>query len=168
MVVIQEKLEASQCVKCAASKDPAVRLFILGGMLIAFGAWCFNDAFLAGKYDLPEAPKINDLLTYWFNHGGAVAFPVLGIIPLAMGVLSLRRKVVADAEGIGYVGKAAILWSAVTKMDTSRWKSKGILVLHASDGRKFTLDEWKLDKRNFRDLIAMVERHVAPAEEKVS
>ena len=114
-------------------------------------------------FPLPPKPSINETLGYWFNHGGAIVFPVLALIPLVMVALYLRRRLVADAEGIGYVGKDKIAWDTVEKLDTSRWESKGILVIRATGDVSLSLDEWKLDKKTFRDLIALVENSV-PAE----
>ena len=151
-------------VECAAAKDPAVRLFIGAAGLLGFGGWCFYDAFLAGgEYStLPANATLNQMLGYWFNHGGAILFPILALIPLVLAALFLRRRIVADAEGIGYVGKDKIAWDTVEKLDTSRWESKGILVIRAAGDASLTLDEWKLDKKHFRDLIALVENSVPP------
>ena len=150
-------------VECAPAKDPAVRLFIGAAGLLGFGGWCFYDAFIAESFPLPADPTINETLGYWFNHGGAIVFPVLAVIPLVMAALYLRRRLVADAEGIGYVGKDKIAWDRIEKLDTSLWESKGVLVIRAAGGASLSLDEWKLDKKNFRDLIALVE-HSAPPE----
>jgi len=151
-------------IECAPAKDPAVRLFIGAAGLLGFGAWCFYDAFISGgEYStLPPDPTINQILGYWFNHGGAILFPILALIPLVLGALYLRRRLVADAEGIGYVGKDKIAWGDVEQLDTALWESKGILVIRAAGGVSLSLDEWKLDKKHFRDLIALVERSVPP------
>jgi hypothetical protein len=151
-------------IECPAAKDPAVRLFIGAAGLLGFGAWCFYDAFLSGgEYStLPPDATINQTLGYWFNHGGGILFPVLALIPLALAARFLRRRIVADAEGIGYAGKDKIAWDTVEKLDTSRWASKGILVIRAAGDVSLSLDEWKLDKKTFRDLIALVENSVPP------
>lgn len=149
-------------VECAAARDPAIRVFVIAAMLIGFGAWCFYDAYVKGSYPADKVETFNDALSYWFNHAGAFVFPALGLIPLVMGAAMLRRRVVADGEGIGFAGKARIAWGDVTRLDASRWDPKGILVLISADDAKLVLDEWKLDKTNFRTLVAFVEQHVPP------
>lgn len=148
-----------QTVEAPAARDPAVRKFILSAMLLAFGLWCVNDLH---KYPYkPAAENFNAFAGWLFNHTGAVALPIAGLIVLAIGLLQLRRKLLADADGIGYVGKPKIAWKSITKVDASALQSKGVLVLHHGQDGKLTLDSWKL--QNFRDLVAYVESHV-PAE----
>jgi len=81
-----------------------------------------------------------------------------GAFALVWGIRFLLRRLVADAEGIGYVGGTKVRWSDVTELDASILKSKQILCLRHGGGRKFVLDAWKLE--NFRDLVAVVEAHV--------
>jgi len=139
-----------------------VRLFILAGMLIAFGAYCFVDAYIRGRFPYPENGDLNDFIGYYLNHVGGIVLPILGLVPLVWAIVFLRRVLVADDEGIGYVGKDRIPWAAVQSLDTSKFAEKGILRLrYRSDGRDATLvlDRWKL--RNFQPLVALVESKVA-------
>ena len=149
-------------VRCPAAKDPAVRVFIVTAMLIGIGVWCAADA-LSGKYQKPEVwdfKHINEIAGYLFNHFTPwIALPV-GILLLIVGVRMLRRVLLADSQGIGYVGKDRLAWDRIEKLDASRLKGKGILHLAGKDGRKLTLDSWKL--KNFRDLVAFVESHLPP------
>ncbi len=145
-------------VKCQPSKDPAVRLFILAAMLIGFGIYCFVDAYILDKY--PYKPLDEDLSAWcnWaLNHFGAFVFTAMGLVPFIWGIAFLRKRLVADEEGIGYEGKQKIEWGRIEQLDASQLKAKGILYLHY-DGRKLKLDSWKL--RNFRELVAWVENHV--------
>lgn len=146
-------------VECPASKDPAVRLFILAGMMLVFGLWCFWDAFVGGKYPYPDDGNINQVMKHYFNHGGGIILPLGGLIPLVWGILALRRRLVADAEGIGYVGKDRVAWQSVTRLDATLLQEKGILKLHHGAGRPLALDSWKL--QNFKALVAFIESHVS-------
>ena len=150
-------------VECPAAKDPAVRLFIVAAMLIGFGIWCFIDR---GKYHWNPKGDLNEKFGYILNHGGAVVLPIAGLVPLVWGILFLRRRLVADEEGIGYAGKEKIPWSAVTGLDSSRLEAKGILYLQYGPGgrRRLVLDEWKL--KNFRALVRLVESKVSRTEEQ--
>ncbi|MCK4625098.1 MAG: hypothetical protein KAV00_07305 [Phycisphaerae bacterium] len=146
-------------VECLATREPAVRLFIVAGILIGFGLWCAFDVHVKKKYEWKENANTSEVFSYWFNHGGAVVFPLLGLIPLGMAVVSLRRKLLADDEGIGYVGKKKIPWSAVSSLDAAKLADKGIIHLHyKTDGTEgiLTLDGWKL--QNFRSLVQLVEK----------
>jgi len=150
---------APASVECRAAKDPAVRLLILAAMLLGYGAYCFVDAYIR---HLPEKTEtINDVLKYWLNHGGGIVLPLLGIVVLVKAVAFLRRKLIADETGIGYVGKDKIGWEEVTSLDTSKFEKKGVLGLRYSRGGKegtLVLDSWKLN--NFRELLKLVEAKV--------
>ncbi len=106
--------------------------------------------------------NISDVFSYWFNHGGAIAFPLMGLIPLGLGAVALRRKLVADDEGIGYTCKEKISWDKVRSLDSAKLADKGILRLHyeSDHGEKtLVLDSWKL--QNFRSLVQLVENKVS-------
>lgn len=150
--------QAPQRVRCPAARDPAVRLFILAAMLIGFGAWCFLEGVVWGKYPYrPIGEDINAWAKYVLNvYGGFVLIP-LGLVAAIWGIAFLRRTLVADEEGIGYEGKQRIPWAQVTRLDASRLKDKGLLELHHDDGT-LTLDSWKL--QNFQELVRLVEARV--------
>ena len=88
----------------------------------------------------------------------------LGVLLVIVGIRMLRRVLVADSAGIGYLGKDKLPWDQIDKLDASQFKNKGILILLAGEGartRRLKLDSWKL--KNFRDLVAFVEAHVPSA-----
>lgn len=151
-------------VECPPARDPAVRLFIFAGMLLAFGIWCFIDAFVRGKYPLPAEAftwkKINLFFAPYFNHIGGIVLPLGGLVPLAMAVRFLTRKLVADEAGIGYAGATQTPWHAVTRLDAGDLRDKGILRLETAAAKPVVLDSWKLE--NFKALVAFVEQHVPP------
>ena len=142
-------------VECRTSRDAAVRTFILAAMLIGAGIWCWSD-----PREPPEAwdlKNINDAAAYVLNNWGPYLFMPVGLIFAIRGILFLNRRIIADGEGIGYVGKK-IAWSEITGLDATRLEAKGILLLHYGQGKTLTLDSWKL--QNFRDLVAFIETHV--------
>jgi len=147
--------EGPQRVECPATKDPAVRRFIVAAMFIGMAIWCLTDQ---QKYPSEWSFKnINEVSMYVFNNiGPYVMFPI-GILAGICGVLAMRRVLVADENGIGYAGKKQILWSSVTRLDTSKF-DKGLLRLIYTDGgraRRFTLDDQKL--QNYKALVRLVE-----------
>ncbi len=149
-----------QQIECRATKDPAVRLFIAAGMLLALGIYCFVDAFIRDMYPhKPFAEDMNAWMVWAFNYFGPFVFIPPGLALTIWGVMFLKRKCVADAEGISYAycNKEKLPWSNVTRLDASQIK-KGILDLYYNDDRKLRLDSWKLT--NFKTLIAIVEQNV--------
>jgi hypothetical protein len=148
-------------VECPPARDPAVRLFIFAAMLLAFGVWCFVDSYLGvDKYPMPADGNFSDVAWHYFNHGGAIVMPLAGLIPLWMAVAFLRRKLVADAEGIGYQHRPKVRWESITRLDATELQDKGMLDLHHGAAKPMTLDSWKLT--NFKALVAFVEQHVPP------
>lgn len=155
---------AASRVECAAARDPAIRLLIAAAMLIGMGLWCFLDR---DRYDPPPAwdrKHINEASKYVFNAYGVFVFTPPGVVLAIWTVIFLRRRLLADAEGIGYVGKEKIPWSAIVSLDASQARSKGIVVLHYGEGKKLVLDNWKLT--NFRELISLVESRIPPEKVK--
>ena len=145
-------------IECPPARDPAVRLFIIAGMLLAFGLWCFYDAYIKGSYPYPKDGNVNDLAKYYFNHWGGIILPAGGLIPLIMGLLFLRRKLVADAKGIQAPGRPQIAWTSVKKLDASDLAGKGVLRIEYGGVKPLVLDSWKM--QNFKALVAFVESHV--------
>ncbi len=148
-----------QRVEARATKDPAVRLFIASGMFLAFGLWCIYEAHILGKYEYkPFSEDINAWSSWVLNYCGPFVFIPVGLVLLIWGLVSLRRRVVADDAGIGYAGKNKIAWDAITEIDAGRLKAKGILYLHHGENGILKLDSWKLT--NFRELVTLVEQKV--------
>jgi len=147
-------------VECPPAKDPAVRMFIFAGMLLAFGLWCFYDSFIQGAYPYPEDGNLNEVAKFYFNRVGGIVLPIAGLIPLALALRHLKRKLVATAEGIGYEPGPQLAWGDVTRLDATDLPDKGVLRLEHGAGKPMTLDSWKL--QNFKALVALVEQHVPP------
>jgi hypothetical protein len=153
-----------QRVESNATRDPAIRLGIAAVMLVGMGLWCLHDS---KKYDPPavwDLKHINEASKYAFNTYGVFVFTPPGVVLGLWALRFLRRKLIADQDGIGYVGKEKIPWGNITKLDASQAKSKGILKLHYGDGKILTLDNWKLT--NFRELISLVESKLPPEKMK--
>lgn len=148
-------------VDCPPARDPAVRTFILAAMLVGFGLWCWSD-----RRETPTNwSDFNKVAAYLMNNYGPFVLLPLGMFFAAKGIVMLRRRLVADAEGIGYVGRETIRWADVTAVDASQLASKGILWLEHKGG-KLTLDGWHL--QNFKALVAFVEAHVPPGSIKTA
>ena len=152
-------------VECPAAKDPAVRLFIGMGMALAFGLWCIYEVFIVRKYTWEPAGDINAKATYLFNLVCAILLPIVALVLLLLALRFMKRVLVADDEGIGYVGGEKLAWSDVKGLDTEKFADKGILrLIHEGPGgeQRLTLDGWKL--QNFKALVALVESKVKPGD----
>ena len=148
-------------VECAPTTEPAVRWFIFAAITIGAAIYCWLDR---GNYPAPETwdlDHINEITGHLFNHYGPYLFAPLGLLAIAMAVVHLRSRLIADEEGIGYAGKQKHTWDQVKKLDVSALKAKGILYLTLDDGSEMKLDSWKL--QNFRDLVALIEKKVPGA-----
>jgi len=145
-------------VECPAAKDPAVRMFILAGLLAGIGVWCLTD--LREPPAAWDMQHINEAASYLLNNWGPVVMFPGAAVAAVWAVLFLRRKCVADEEGIcyAYFGKDKLPWGEVQELDASKLKDKQILYLRYGKGATLTLDAWKM--QNFRDLVAFVETHV--------
>ena len=69
----------------------------------------------------------------------------LAAIIIALGVLRNRRRTLEwdETQMCGSLtGGRPLAFADVDRLDTRRWESKGILVVHAKDGRRVTLDAW--------------------------
>lgn len=151
--------DAPAGVECRPSKDPAVRLFIGAAASIAVAIWCLTD--LRAVPDDWSLKNINATAGFLFNNVGPFFLFPAGVVLAVWGLVFLRRKLVADQAGLGYVGKEKIPWTDITSLDVAKFKKKGILGLrYTRDGKEktFVLDSWKLD--NFRQLIQLVEAKV--------
>lgn len=140
--------QSTGAVVCPATKDPSVRLFIVAGFAIFFGLYCDHDAFVLKKYS-------TDSSNYVFNATMGIVLPPLGLIPLVYGILMMRRRFVADNEGLGYLGKRKVRWDQLTRMVP---RGKGLLDVHYTvDGEEdlFKLDSWKI--QNFAELVNFIE-----------
>ena len=157
-----ESAPVPEQVTAPASTEPAVRLFIMAAMLLGIGLWCLYDGYFTDQFKSGPPDELNPYLNYAFNRYGPFVFIPVGLVFLVLGLLGMRKTIVADQEGIGYEGKARIPWSNVTGMDASKLKDKGILKLHYHEGGgkvELVLDSYKL--KNFKELVRLVEAKVS-------
>jgi len=151
-------------VECPAEREPAVKLYIIAGLFLALGVYCLVDVQRGAYTYTPfSVQNINAWASWAFNYGGQFVFCLAGLAMAVLATRSLRRVLVADEKGIGYVGGRAIAWEHVEQIDASKLAAKKILTLRAAGNGKLVLDQYKL--QNFRDLVAFIEQQV-PAEKQ--
>jgi len=132
-------------------------MFIVAIMLIGFGAYCAYDAFLATENGEAKYSPEKNAANYYFNVVCGVVLPPAGMVPLIWGLLMLRRKFIADQEGLGYVGKPKVAWSRVNKL-VERGAGQLDVFHDAADGQEagvLQIDSWKL--KHFAELIALID-----------
>ncbi len=145
-------------VESGASRETAVRRYIVAAGLFGFGVYCAIDAFLRGKYPYAAPGEdINAFLGWAFNHVGGVLLPLAGLLLAAWTFWYQRSILVADPEGIGYKGKTRYRWDQVQVFDATKLK-KGVVELTFDGPDSLVIDTLKRD--SFRDLIAVIEDHV--------
>ena len=148
-------------VECRGSNDPFVRRMIIAIMVLAGAVWTIVDHYVMGNYW--KRADFNDNLTYLFNHYLPYVLSPLGVVLLARAIHEHSRRLVADENGIGFLGKEQIAWGRLTRIDAALLASKGLLALHYTPGQGAGEKTLKLDSyyfRDFRDLVAFIERHV--------
>ncbi|MCY2926657.1 MAG: hypothetical protein NT031_14705 [Planctomycetota bacterium] len=147
---------AAERIECKPTKDPVVRLFILAAMLIGFGVYCYLT-----RVEKPTKTITEDLNTYLSWAMGEYLPIVLtppGLLVGVLAVMASKRRLVADGEGIGYVGKEKVAWSAITAVDAARLQTKGLLDIHYGAGKSLLLCDWKLT--DFKPMVAFLEAHL--------
>ena len=151
----QNATDPAARVEAPAAKDPMVRRLIVAAMLLGFALYTIYDHYIQGNYQ--DGADFNVHWKYLFNH----FLPYVIIPPGLAFLIHAGRKIVADAAGIGLAGKAQIAWADISQVDARPLAAKGWLILHYGQTRQLKLDSYAY--KNFRELVAFVERHV-PAE----
>jgi hypothetical protein len=144
-------------VECPTAKDPYIRMLIVGIVMIGWGLLSGYDALVkkdnSGNrvYSLDNKPS-----HFLFNLGMFGLLPPAGIVALVWAQRIRRRRLVADEEGLGYVGREKIAWGRLQRLVP---RGKGLLDVYyaAADGtqRRLKLDSWML--KNFNDLAKFIE-----------
>jgi hypothetical protein len=148
---------ASDHVECPAAMDPCVRMFIVALLMLAYGLYCAYDLFVAtGAEGGPKYSMEKNASIYLYNVACLILVPI-GAVCLAWGVVMVGRKLLADQEGIGFVGQEKVAWQRIYRIVT---RGKGLLDLYykdqeGQDDGVIRLDSWKL--KNFAELVALVE-----------
>lgn len=148
---------ASNRVECRTSRDPYIRLFILGIVMLVWAGFSAYDAVwkLDAQGEQKYSPKHNPA-GFLFNAGMAVVLPPLAVIALIWANRIRRRRLVADDEGLGYLGKQKIAWNRIKRLVP---RGKGLLDVYYEDGngaqQRLKLDSWML--KGFNELVSFIE-----------
>ena len=116
-----------------------------------------DDAYFAEVLHTKKAAAIERQYQFAFLAGLAAA-------AIALGVLRNKRRTLEwDGETMRgtLAGGRPLAFADVESVDWRRWKSKGIIVLRAKDGRRVVLDAW-----HHTGVSALAERLGDPGKKK--
>ncbi len=90
------------------------------------------------------------------------------VLPLGLlfGFLTLRtfaQWVELREDGLHASTGAHIPWEQLVKLDKTRWKSKGIAIVHGREG-SLVLDDWKFDRDTTEVILRTVEENAQAAQ----
>ncbi len=95
---------------------------------------------------------------WWAGGAGAI-----GLISLAVWMSQKGTVVKSDAESVTTTGNIRVPYSAITQVDRTKWKSKGLAyVRYSLNGRegRFKLDDAKHDPKALDIILADIVSHV--------
>ena len=104
----------------------------------------------------------SDMSIYTQYICAAISMPI-GLLFLISFIRAGGRWIETNEGGLHTNGGQHADWAAVTSIDKSRWKSKGIAVVIYHDGRsrrRITLDDWKYERDPIAAMLAEVEAHL--------
>jgi hypothetical protein len=100
---------------------------------------------------------------------------VMALITLPIGlyftyafIRSLSRSVTMDDEGLKTNAGKRASWQAIKDVDRTRWKTKGIAVVHyeGPDGKgSITLDDWKFEEAPTRSIMKAIDERLGYVEQ---
>jgi hypothetical protein len=96
---------------------------------------------------------------------GFVLLP-LGVVMAVGFVRHVGRWVEADDAGLTASWGPKIAWDQITRLDKTRWKSKGIAyVYYRSDAgeKRLKLDDWEYEREPMTRIEQHVEQHIDPS-----
>jgi len=140
---------ADERVECGAGLERIIRWLVVVGLCLGFGIYSIWELY-TGEQTVEKSAS-----NYWFTVACAVILTPLGLVLLGIVGFMARRRLVADAEGLGYVGAEKVGWDQVTKLVA---RGKGLMDVHYTDEGEedvLELDSYKL--KGFDRLVQFIE-----------
>jgi hypothetical protein len=126
-----------------------------------FDAWYDYTEEHGFKAMNPGPPKSEQEILMQFVFAGVAAVP--GIVFLAFLILSLRRWVKMDEEGVSNSQGQQVAFDDIATLDKTRWKKKGIAhIIFEKDGerQRLLLDDWKFETKPIEVILREVESRI--------
>lgn len=127
--------------KIALNREYAMRHLGVTGLFSGLACWFLYDAVFVYP-NLPNDGTHHTTVEFQYSFAALLA---LAAIVIGFRVwLNAKATLEWDDEKMWGTKtlNTPLLFADVAKVDDSRWRKKGILVLHAKDGRRVTLDAW--------------------------
>lgn len=110
--------------------------------------------------DRPKETSDSDILTQYLMMAGSL---IVGLPFLYGFIRTYTRWVASDAQGLRASGGKVAPWPSITRLDSTRWKTKGIAYVHyennGKDGR-ILLDDWKFEREPIVEIYGEVHEHL--------
>ena len=123
---------------------------------------------LADRNGLVTDPPSQNQWNIGFQYLMCVIVGPIGVYFAVQYVLTWRRWIAADAEGLSTSWGPKPAYAALTGLNKERWKAKGIAVVRYRGPdqreRKLVLDDWKYDAPATRNILLGVEAHLSDAQ----
>ncbi len=113
----------------------------------------------------PTMREDKDIFTQKLLAG--ITAPV-GLYFMATFLLSMGRWIEADEDGVRTRSGKATDYASIKSIDKSRWKTKGIAVVHYdSNGQsgQITLDDWKFDREPIKRILEAIDERMPGGEQ---
>ncbi len=84
----------------------------------------------------------------------------VGLYFMVTFLMSMGRWIEADENGVRTRSGKTTDYASIKSIDKSRWKSKGIAVVHYGSGgskERITLDDWKFDREPTKRILEAIE-----------
>lgn len=94
----------------------------------------------------------------------------VGLYFLATFLMGLGRWIEADEDGVRTRSGKSTDYASIKSIDKSRWKSKGIAVVHYGFGgpkERITLDDWKFEREPTKRILEAIEERMPGGEQVV-
>ena len=111
----------------------------------------------------PRERSQGDIMTQWAMF---VLTAPIGLYCLVLVVLWQGRFIAVDEEAIYSHGSRKATWDQITRIDVSRWTSKGIARVYYNAGageQLILLDDWKYERHPTTDIYKTLEANVDAA-----
>ena len=112
--------------------------------------------------DLPAAKSRFSMIAQYAQLGICLPIGLLALWGLLRG---LRRRIEMDDQGLSTNWGLTVPFAGITELNKERWRSKGIAIVHFSNGgrpRRMVLDDWKFQQQPIGQMVKTIEEHLKP------
>lgn len=127
--------------KISLNREYAIRHLGVAALFFGLSLYFLYDAIFVYPY-LPADGAHHTTVEFQYSSAALLA---LFALVVAFRVLRNGRATLAwdDAQMVGTLtGGVPLRFDDIDRLDAERWEPKQILVVHAKDGRRVTLDAW--------------------------